>query len=207
MPNFYDLCLRKKSKEFKDLAEELGWNKASYEVNTVFLDADDWGELKRKINQKREKADVLVFKGGDENLNRKAAGDTRVDILLHPEKNRKDSGINHVIAKEAAENNVAIGLDFKQLNTSKKIRSHILNHWRRNLMLCEKYNAPYLITTRAGSKYELRSPKDLKSIVRSLGHHGIKSISKNPEKILDRAEKAKKNEYIRPGMEKAGDKK
>ncbi|MFT4868105.1 MAG: ribonuclease P/MRP protein subunit RPP1 [Candidatus Nanohaloarchaea archaeon] len=182
MPEFYDLCIRNKSDKVVEKMQKLGWTVDS-ELETVFLEADDWGELKRKIGENREKADVLVFRGGDEKLNRKAVEDPRIDILLHPEKGRKTSGFNHVLAKEASKNSVALGLDFKMLDTSNKTRSHIFRHWQRNLMLCEKYDAPYVITSSAEAKYDLRAPRDLASIIDSLGSNGKKAVSDHPEKI------------------------
>ncbi|MFB6147356.1 MAG: RNase P subunit p30 family protein, partial [Candidatus Nanohaloarchaea archaeon] len=131
---------------------------------TVFLNAEDWGELKGKIANARENCDVLVYEGGDEELNRKAAGDPRVDVVLHPEKGRKDSGIDHVVAEKAADNRVAIGFDLQQLMDSNKRRSQVLAHWRRNLKLCEKYGAPYIITSSASEKLELRAPRELAAI-------------------------------------------
>ncbi len=205
MPQFYELCLRETSEEIEELAEELGWTSTSCDFETVLLEAEDWGELKQKIGSSREKADVLVFLGGNEELNRKAAGDSRVDIILHPERGRKDSGINHVIAKEASENNVAIGFDFQQLVTGGKTQTHILSHWRRNLKLCEKYNTPYIITSGAREKYDLRAPRDLESIINSLGYEGRKAVSDYPSRILERAGKVDENGFVRPGVEKGGE--
>lgn len=203
--SYYDLCLQKTSEEIKEKAEELGWEATNCEFETVFLEADDWGELKRKIGQNRENADVLVFRGGDEDLNRKAAEDSRIDVLLHPEKGRKDSGINHVVAEEAAMNDVAIGFDLRMLDSSSKTRSHILRHWNRNLMLCDKYDAPYIITSGAGEKFDLRAPRDLASIIDSLGYKGSKAISGFPEQILERAERVKEERFVRPGEKVRGD--
>jgi len=201
MPQFHDLCLRNTSEEVEEFAEELGWESTSCDFETVFLEADDWGELKGKIGNEREDADVLVFKDGDAELNRKAAGDSRVDIILHPENGRKDSGIDHVIAEEAAENSVAIGLDLKQLEASSKTRSHILKHWRKNLMLCDKFDTPYIITSGAEEKYELRAPRDLASVIDSLGYNGKKAVGKYPRKILKRAKKVNEDGFIRKGQE------
>lgn len=203
--SYYDLCLQNTSEEIREKTEELGWEATNCSFDTVFLDADDWGELKREIGQNREEADVLVFRGGDEELNRKAAEDSRVDVLLHPEKGRKDSGMNHVIAREAAENNVAIGFDFTRLDASEKTRSHILRHWSRNLMLCEKYGVPYVITSGAEERYELRAPRDLASIIDSLGYNGSKAVSEHPENILKRAERVKEESFVRPGEKTRGD--
>lgn len=195
MPTFHELCLRNHSDEIVEKAEDLGWEVSQ----AVFLEADDWGELKRKIREEREDAEVLVFVGGDEELNRKAASDSRIDVLLHPERGRKDSGINHVIAREASDNRVSVGFDLQQLLTDPKKKSHVLAHWRRNLMLCEKYDTPYIITTGAERKYGLRAPKDLASIIDSLGHDGAKAVSDYPGKIVRRSKNA--DERVRPGVE------
>mgnify|MGYP002761675626 FL=1 len=203
--SYYDLCLQKTSEQIREKAEELGWNATNCDFETVFLEADDWGELKRKIGQNREEADILVFRGGEGQLNRKAAEDSRVDVLLHPEKGRKDSGVNHVIAKEAAKNNVAIGFDFRMLDASEKTRSHILRHWGRNLMLCEKYDAPYIMTSGAKEEFDLRAPRDLASIIDSLGYDGSEAVSEFPEKILERAERVKEEGFVRPGQKVTGD--
>lgn len=205
MTEFYEICLKETSDEIERKSESLGWDITNCSFDTVFLEADEWGELKRKIKQKRNKADVLVYKGGNEKLNRKAAEDTRVDVLLHPEKGRKDSGVDHVIAEKASNNKVAIGLDFRQLMTDSKTKSHILKHWRRNLMLCEKYDAPYIITSGAEEKLDLRAPRDLKSIIESLGYNGSKAASNYPQKIIERSKKAKDSGTVRPGVEKVGD--
>lgn len=203
--SYYDLCLQKTSGEMEEKAEQLGWEATNCDFKTVFLEAVEWGELKRKIGQNREEADVLVFRGGDDELNRKAAEDSRIDVLLHPEKGRKDSGINHVVAKEAAKNSVAIGFDFRMLDSSEKTRSHILRHWSRNLMLCEKYDAPYIMTLGAGEKFDLRAPEDLASIIDSLGYDGGKAVSEFPKKILERTERVNEEGFVRPGEKVRGD--
>lgn len=205
MPKFYDLCLRSTSEELHEIAEELGWTSTNCNFETVFLEADDWGELKQKIGSSREEADVLVFRGGDEGLNRKAAGDSRVDVILHPEKGRKDSGIDHVVAKEAAENRVAIGFDFQQLMRDNKAQTHVLSSWRRNLKLCEKYDTPYIITTGTTEKYGLRAPRDLESIIDSLGYSGRRAVSEYPGKILERSDRVNEEDHVRPGVEEDGE--
>lgn len=202
MTEFYDLCLRVRSDEVKELAQELDWTATSCEFNTVFLEASDWGELKQKIKQNRDDADVLVFKGGNAELNRKAAEDTRVDVLLHPEKARKDSGLDHVIAEKAAKNKVAIGFDFQQLaGKNGKKQTHVLSAWRKNLRICEKYDTPYVLTSGAKQKLDLRAPRELAAIIRSLGFKGNRAVSEHPEKILERSGKVNEDGFIRPGEE------
>ncbi|MFB6241666.1 MAG: RNase P subunit p30 family protein [Candidatus Nanosalina sp.] len=187
MESIPDLCIREESREVVRKAEEIGWaDPDSYE--TVFLKAEDWGELKKEIQRERENCDVLVFCGGDEELNRKSVEDGRIDVLLHPEKGRKDSGVDQVIAEKASENSVAIGLDFRQLSAPPKKQMHILSHWRKNLKLCEKYGTPYLITTCAEEKHDLRAPRDLESFIDSIGYNGEKTLETHQD-ILERNRK------------------
>jgi ribonuclease P/MRP protein subunit RPP1 len=195
MTEFYDLCLRNTSEEIQEMAEELGWKATNCEFNTVFLEANNWGELKNNIKHNRDDADVLVFKGGNVELNRKAAEDTRLDILLHPEKGRKDSGIDHVIAEEAAKNNVAIGFDLRQLMKNEKKQTHVLTAWRKNLRLCDKYDTPFVLTSGAQNKFDLRAPRDLVSIIKSLDFNGDQSISKHPRNILEKSDRVNEEVY------------
>ncbi|MBC5793384.1 MAG: hypothetical protein H8Z69_05115 [Nanohaloarchaea archaeon] len=200
MTNYYETCLRETSDEIKQKTSDLGWESTNCDYETVFLEAENWGELKRKIDRNRGDADILVFKGGDEQLNRKAAESSRIDVLLHPEKGRKDSGIDHVVAEKAADNHVAIGFDLKQLLEKEgKHRSFVLKHWRRNLKLCEKYGTPYVITSGASEKLDLRAPRDLKAIIDSLGFEGRKSVSDYPKRILERSENVESQ--VRSGVE------
>lgn len=199
MTEFYDLCLRNTSEEVQELAKELGWDATNFDFNTVFLEAKNWGELKEKIKQKRSEADVIVFKGGDVELNRKAAEDSRVDILLHPEKGRKDSGIDHVIAEEAAKNKVAIGFDLQQLMKNEKQQTHVLTAWKKNLRLCKKYSTPYILTSGAKNRFDLRAPRDLAAILKSLDFKANNAVSKYPRNILKRSERVNKDSFIRPG--------
>lgn len=201
MSEFYDLCLRETSEEIKDKAEEIGWTATNCELNTVFLGQDKWGELKQAVRDRREEADVLVFLGGDEELTRKVSELPQLDIILHPEKGRKDSGIDHVVAEQAAENSIAIGFDFSSLRGSRKRKSHILGHWRRNLKICDKYDTPYIITSGAEDTLELRNPHDLESVINSLGFNGRKAVSTYPKNIVDRAKKVREDGFVRPGVE------
>lgn len=186
MSNFYDLTLRKTDAEIQELASDLGWTKTNCGLNTVFIEAESWGELKGKIGNEKGGQNILVFKGGDADLNRKAAESSSIDIILHPEKGRKDPGIDHVIAEKASENNVAIGFDFRQLEKSAKSQTHVIKHWVKNLELCEKYDTPYVISSGAENKYQLRAPRDLKSVIDSLGFDGGKAVSDYPENIVER---------------------
>jgi len=198
MAEFHDFFI---SRELEDTAEKFGWSQRSIEASVKILEAEDWGELKRKIGENREDYDILAFRGGDHDLNRKAFSESRMDVVLHPGKKRKDSGMNHVDAEKATENNVAVGFSLRQIPGDGKRQSQELNKWRRNLKLCEKYGAPYIITTEARKESELRNPLDLAAVINSLGYTGKKAVSDFTGKILERNLKAQRDSEIRPGHE------
>ncbi len=170
------------------------------------LRPDDGDALKRQVQQIRDEVDVLVVHGGDVSVNRAACGDTRVDVLAHPELGRKDSGLDHVMAKQAAENRVAVQLNVRQLlETRGKVRSHVLSHMRRNIRLCKKFGAPIITSSGAQNIHQLRGPRDLASIPRILGMDlkpGFRTVSEIPKQILDRADRVTSEETVQPGVRK-----
>ncbi len=186
--NYTDICVSEPSDEVVSKAQQIGWeNPRNY--STKLVEADDWGELKKELREHREENHVIIFLGGDEELNRKAVSDPRVDVILHPGRNRKDSGFDEPMAEKAAENNVALGLDFRMLSTSDKRRVHTLSNWRKNLRLCEKHEVQYLITTAADEKHDLRAPRDLEAFIDSLGYSGKQALDTHREILEKNREK------------------
>src|SRR5438309_10712205 len=123
--------------EFVDFAKMLGYQ--GFCIVAYFKGADQIKELRQEIdkvsngieiflwfearNQKeleklvaiRKKYDLLLVGGGDLELNRIACETPEVDILTHPENERIDSGLNHVLVNLAAKNNVAIEVNFREV--------------------------------------------------------------------------------------------
>jgi len=131
--------------EFKKVEKETGVR--------IFMgfEASSPQEL-QKLTKIRREYDVLFVKGGDISLNRKAVETPEVDVLLHPELGRLDSGLNHIMAKLANKNNVAIEVDFREiLLSSKNTRSHILSKISDNIRLSIKYRVPLIICSGACS--------------------------------------------------------
>ena len=105
-------------------------------------------DLKKKVQRLREINDVIIVNGGNLKINRAACEDPRVDILAHPYKSRRDSGINHILAKKASENEVAIELSINSiLKTHLLIRAKILSQFRQILKLQRKFGFPLIITS------------------------------------------------------------
>ncbi|KAF5089057.1 RNase P subunit p30 [anaerobic digester metagenome] len=148
--------------------------------------------LKRKVQKFRKSADVVIVQGGDLKINRAACEDPRIDVLSQPYKNRRDSGMNHVLAKKAAENSVAVELNLKYLlRTNPKNRYRVLNQFRQIVKLQRKFNFPLLTTCAAGSIYDLRTPQDVTALSRCFGltkEEAIETLSKTPMEIIKRGE-------------------
>jgi ribonuclease P/MRP protein subunit RPP1 len=173
----------------------------------IGLEATTLEELKKLINIRRD-YDLLLVRGTDLNLNRKAVETKEVDILTHPEYNRKDSGLNHVMAKLAAKNQVAIEINFREiLLSSKNTRSHIMRHIRENVKLCKKYKTSIIISSGAVSHWQLKDPKVLMSMGCLLGlelNEAKDALSKTPENMIKMIKERRDRRWIRPGVKVVG---
>ncbi|MEM5799071.1 MAG: RNase P subunit p30 family protein [Candidatus Aenigmatarchaeota archaeon] len=171
----------------------------------IFLgfEARNADELKKLVKIRRE-YDVLLVRGYDLKLNRLAVETPEVDILTHPELNRKDSGLNHVLVKEAAKNNVAIELNFRNiLINNKATRALIMKHIEENIKLCKKYKTPVIICSGAISHWQLKDPKVLMSMGVMLGlelKEAKNSLSIVPQKIIEQIKERKSPKWIMPGV-------
>ncbi|MBI4017960.1 MAG: hypothetical protein HY366_03375 [Candidatus Aenigmarchaeota archaeon] len=139
-------------------------------VPCVEIQAESIKTLKRALAKYREVAELVIVAGGDYAINRAAAEDGRVDVLAHPEFKRVDSGIDHIVAKSAAQNGVALELNLGELlATYKRVRAHVLGHMERNIMLAKKFNAPIVITSGAADEWGMRDPRELAALGQMLG--------------------------------------
>ncbi|MEM5802211.1 MAG: RNase P subunit p30 family protein [Candidatus Aenigmatarchaeota archaeon] len=156
------------------------------------------------LADKRKKFDILLVSGGDLKLNRLACETPEVDILTHPELNRNDSGLNHILVKMAAKNNVAIEINFREvLITSKKTRAKIISNMVQNVKLAKKYNAPLIICSGSISHWELRDPITLSSFGTLLGldfNEARKCIGEIPKNIVEEIKKRRSERWIMPGV-------
>ena len=146
-------------------------------------------DLRRKVQKSRKKADVIIIRGGDLKVNRAACEDKRVDILSQPYRSRRDSGINHILARKAAENSVAIEINLKTLlKTSLRYRYRVLSQFRHVIELQRKFKFPLIITSNAISKYDLITPQDITALSKCFQmsfEESFDAISKTPQKIIE----------------------
>jgi len=194
----------KDKNQVKSLKEKI--SKVSKKIGIeiyIGLEARTTNELV-ELKKIRRSFDFLLVKGSDLNLNRKAVQTKEVDILTHPELDRRDSGFNHTMARLAAENNVAIEIDFREiLLSSKNTRAYIMHKIQENVKLCKKFKVPVIICSGAITHWQLKDPKVLISMGCLLGldiDEAKKSLSTIPEKMINMINERKDEKWIRPGV-------
>lgn len=146
----------------------------------VEIKADNISELHNLIKKYRSKVDVLAVHGSHKDINRAAVESPNVDFLAHPGR------LNHVMARFASENEVAIGFNTSEIiKRDKRVKK--LSDMKLNLKLARKYNAPMILTSCANSIYEFRAPREMIALARLFGMNKSQAtyaISNTPAKIL-----------------------
>ncbi len=152
-------------------------------------------KLRDEIKKFRGSAEILIARGGDEEFNRAAVETAGLDILLQPAK------FNHVLAKAAYDNSVAIGFNagsIIRLRGEARIRE--LRMMRTNLKYTRKYGLAMLLTGTPSSRYDIRSPREMAALASLFGmteEEAVGSMSAAPLDILRR----KSPDYIQEGIE------
>lgn len=167
------------------------------------LEAGNLKELRRLVGM-RPTFDVLLVHGGDLRLNRAAVETKEVDILTHPERKRYDSGLNHVMAKLARKNRVAVEINFNEiLQSTKKTRSRIMGYMSDNIALAKKYKMSIVVCSGAKSHWDMRDPLSMSSMAVQLGmplKDAKRAVSETPEAIVKDIKRRKGGDWVMPGV-------
>lgn len=197
---FFDLNIKGSSLENNiKLANEAsfyGWNHINFSYNTNdFLNAVDFkndlensldgiiefnytleikssniNDIQMSVNKFRKKASCISVVGGDLKVNRSTLENIKVDVLSRPYLRRYDSGLNHVLAKEAVKNNVAIELCFKDvLKSYLSHRSKVISNFKDIYTLYRKFDFPLVLSSRAESVFDIRTTHDFVAFFKQTG--------------------------------------
>ena len=197
---FFDLNIKGSSLENNiKLANEAsfyGWNHINFSYNTNdFLNAVDFkndlensldgiiefnytleikssniNDIQKSVNKFRKKASCISVVGGDLKVNRSTLENIKVDVLSRPYFRRYDSGLNHVLAKEAVKNNVAIELCFKDvLKSYLSHRSKVISNFKDIYTLYRKFDFPLVLSSRAESVFDIRTTHDFVAFFKQTG--------------------------------------
>lgn len=110
--------------------------------------------------------------------------------MAHPCGTKEDGVLNHVLARHAAENSVAIDFNMNGIIYNRRgDRARIIGKMRDNLKLLRKYKAPMILTSNARSVYDLRAPREMIALAAMFGmskEEATSALSDIPRDILAR---------------------
>jgi ribonuclease P/MRP protein subunit RPP1 len=200
---FFDLNIRGSSLEnnlkLAGQASEYGWNHINFSYNqnefqealnlrqdlqsklngiidfdfTLEIKSTNINEIRKVSNKFRNDASCISVVGGDLKVNRAVLENIKLDILSRPYLKRYDSGLNHVLAKEAVRNNVAIELCFKDILKSYLApRAKVISNFKDIYTLYRKFDFPLILSSRAESIFDMRTTHDFVSVFKQTGLTG-----------------------------------
>lgn len=221
---YWDLGVRADGKEVLDMGRKLGWKgigllvpwegksrleevRKSLEPSKnislgVVIKSGKASSLGKEIPRARPLAELLAVAGGELEINRAAVERPEVDMLLHPWKGRRETGLDYVMARLAKKNRVSVVFDFNEvLFLSKKGRVERLSLLMAAAGILKKHSSPFILSSGARGAFDMRAPSDLVSFGRVLGFRdpGIKEALS--DKIVLENRKRLSGKWIMPGVE------
>ena len=137
---------------------------------TLEIKSNNVNEIKKIARKFRKKSLCISVIGGDLKVNRAVVETIQIDVLSRPYLKRYDGGLNHVLAKEAVKNNVAVELCFKDvLRTYLSHRSKVISNFKDIYTLYRKFDFPLILSSRAGSVFDIRTTHDFISFFKQTG--------------------------------------
>ena len=137
---------------------------------TLEIKSTNINEIRKSVNKFRDKSLCISVVGGDWKVNRSVLENIKIDVLSRPYLKRYDSGINHILAKEAVNNNVAIELCFKDiLKTYLAPRAKVISNFRDIYTLYRKFDFPLILSSRAESIFDIKTTQDFISVFKQTG--------------------------------------
>jgi RNase P/RNase MRP subunit p30 len=141
----------------------------SKEAEVLLIDADEKTSrsILESLKGKKISKKILIL-GRDDHFNRRMIETAKFFCLLSPERDsvfkrkdslkQRDSGLNHVVAKEAKKKNIAIGIDFQEIkNLHGKAQALRIARIMQNIIICRKAKCLILLLDLKNSakKHEL----------------------------------------------------
>ena len=137
---------------------------------TLEIKSTNIDEIRKNVNKFRNKASCISVIGGDLKVNRAVLENIKIDVLSRPYLKRYDAGMNHILAKEAVYNNVAVELCFKDvLKSYLAPRAKVISNFRDIYTLYRKFDFPLILSSRAESVFDIKTTHDFVSVFRQTG--------------------------------------
>ena len=164
----------------------------------------------KNVSKSKKFCDIVLVEatGDDQVLFERIKPDIVYNLELAARKDSlhfRNSGLNQVLCRFAAENKIIVGFSFNSILNFKN-RILLLGRIIQNIGLCRKYKIETCFASFAKMPYEMRAYHDLISFLIVLGMHASKA-KKSLLSVLERVKlniKKKSSEYIGEGVEIVG---
>jgi ribonuclease P/MRP protein subunit RPP1 len=146
------------------------------ETDGYLIDADE-REARRIVDSLKGKSKIIGILGRDDAFNRRVIETLKINYLVSPERETKtdtlkqrDSGMNHVIAKEAVRKNIIIVINLSEIyELNKEEKAIRLSKIIQNIKICRRAKCPVKIANFSTDRKDLVNEIGRKSLGISLG--------------------------------------
>lgn len=184
---FYDVDKYNKNtiKEFEELKD-----KTSLDLyHGVYINESNPQQLRKQVQRHHRKVDLIMAAGSDTKINRSICETPEIDIINHPYANKKNSGINQVLAKLLVENNITVNINYMDIIRHHGFyRAKILNQINQLLLLQRKFNFRCIISTGSKGFYDVRSARSMIRMSKLMGmdvKYAKECMSTNVEQVIE----------------------
>ena len=150
----------------------------------------------------RRQYELILVRGGSEDVNRAALETPEVDILTHPNLENGMCGINHILARLGARNNVAICFDLLEIiQAYKKTRANLLSGLMETARFVRKYKCPFVLSAGAMGEWDMRASSELMAFGKFLGFDERQCRKALDGSLLKENRKRLSGKWVMPGVE------
>lgn len=164
----------------------------------IEISGKDHKEIINRAREIRKNVEIIIAYSPNLEISRAALEVREIDVL------RQEAGLGFspVLAKLAAENNVALDFRFSDLlHSHKRARANVFRGYMEAARMLRKFSAPFIITSGAEAKWDLRSPFDLMAFGRLLGFRDPEISRAMSGSIIRENRKRLSGKWIMPGIE------
>lgn len=171
---------------------------------TLYIRPKNAGNVFKLVRKFRDKVNCISVLGGDLKVNRASTENIRLDVLSRPYFQRFDSGLNHILAKQARDNNVAIELSFSDILSSYfSYRSKVIANFKDIYTLYNKFHFPLIISSGSRGIFDIKSPRDIESFFKVTGFDDFDRSMQCCEDILNY--NSHRDDFIYRGVRRVND--
>jgi ribonuclease P/MRP protein subunit RPP1 len=178
--------------------------RAAFDVDVVDaaeIVADDPSTASGAVGNYRPDHTLLIVRGGSDRMNRFAVEQERVDVLSRPFDGSGD--FNHVLAKAARDNDVAVEFDLGTvLRQEGGRRVRRLQKLRKLREILDHYGTPFVVSARPTSHLQLRAPREMRAVGEAVGFEGevIEAGLREWGEIAARNRTRQSDSFVAPGV-------